>query len=201
MKIKDKFCEQIALLWKFLGFFQNTRLRALHMMTVVLVVLQFISATIRSVFSTDSLCTLSHAWHIVGGIVLLPLAWYFFCYSIQTRGIKHFFAYLWGDTEQLRSDIVKIKAKKLIGPRPGGLPAIIQGLGFGALLMSVTFGALWYVIWCISGIQDNIILHTHILFACLLGIYILGHGGMALLHFFHWQRTMNKRSQNKIVTP
>lgn len=195
MENKSFIGNQASLLWRFMGFFQTPPLRIMHVTVMCIVLMQFLSSTAMSMKAhLGSFWFFADSWHIIWGILLLPLSYVFAWQSLRTRGLKYFFPYLWGDTSQIRKDINTVMQKKLIGPRPGGLPAAIQGLGFGALLMTVSLGFAWYVLWKTHNPVAPIILDVHCFFAFLLGLYAIGHGGMALLHFIKWQSTIGSQA-------
>lgn len=185
MTVKDKIVDQGALLWKFLGFFQPPLLRFIHASVIALVILQFLLSTVMVVMPTGPSAL---AWiHIIVGMFLCVLGVGLVVLSIKKRGLRNFFPYLWGDTEQLVKDMRAAAQFKIIGPRPKGLPACVQGLGMCALLGAVLSGLWWFDNWS----NDRSVLtafSVHKFFAWSVGLYLLGHGGMALAHFALWQK-------------
>ena len=113
--------------------------------------------------------------------------------SLTKRGFHYFFPYLWGDTEQLKKDIQASLRFKMVPPRPKGLATAVQGLGLGALLLVVLSGLIWFILWRNGSSFAGLALETHKNVTLLIELYLIGHGCMALLHFFVWQR--NKARQ------
>ena len=113
--------------------------------------------------------------------------------SLTKRGFHYFFPYLWGDTEQLKKDIQASLRFKMVPPRPKGLATVVQGLGLGALLLVVLSGLIWFILWRNGSSFAGLALETHKNVTLLIELYLIGHGCMALLHFFVWQR--NKARQ------
>ena len=111
------------------------------------------------------------------------------------RGPRHYFPYLWGDMDQLARDVAAIRSGKLIiAPRPKGLACVVQGLGMGALSMVLLTGLWWFRTWQL-GDASHTAASLHSLFVWLLMAYAVGHGGMALGHFFFWKRAAAKKPQ------
>ena len=69
---------------------------------------------------------------------------------------------------------------------------MVQGLGMGALTMSLLTG-----LWLFRSWQMGEISHAaatmHSIFVFLLLAYAVGHGGMALGHFFFWKKAAGKK--------
>ena len=105
--------------------------------------------------------------------------------SLTKRGFHYFFPYLWGDTEQLKKDIQASLRFKMVPPRPKGLATAVQGLGLS--------GLIWFILWRNGSSFAGLALETHKNVTLLIELYLIGHGCMALLHFFVWQR--NKARQ------
>ena len=105
------------------------------------------------------------------------------------RGLKYFFPSLWGDLAQLKADVQTLAARKLPEAAPGGLPAIVQGLGLGLLNVTLLSGLGWFLLvrdgsgWAHSAIE------LHEALTSLVVVYVIGHGGMGLLHMALWLRT------------
>ena len=180
--------QQFSLLWQFLGFFQPPIMRALHAAIVLKVTLQIISSAFMSGHAKEgSLAFWANSWHFTLGLLLLPLAFFFTAYAIKERGIKRYYGYLWGETEVLLADIRQALHLKMLAPRPGGLATLVQGLGFGALLLTVLSGSLWFVSWHWQLSHAHFLRELHQGCASLLIAYFLGHGGMAALHYIKWR--------------
>ncbi len=183
MKIIRVFTEQMLLLWKFLGFFQSPLLRLWHILAFVLVMAQLVK--VARTPTVDS-------WHIELGLVLVPFVCIFLGLSLSKRGLRYFFPYLWGDTEQLRKDIPKVLQGGVAPPRPGGLPGAVQGLGFLCFFASTMLGLIWYLLWEKHTALSVDFLDYHRYFGYALVFYVLGHGCMALRQFSVWKKTQKK---------
>ena len=176
---------QPARLWPFLGVFQSPGLRAVHALVVLFCLLQFTSSWWMSV--EQNRATFSAWYHMWGGTTLCVLALLQTAASLARHGLRHFYPYLWGDTEQLVKDVRQTLRFKLVGPRPKGLGAAVQGLGLGALLLTAFSGLFWFWLWQngSAGADDARAFHDAV--SLLMILYFLGHGGMALLHFVVWE--------------
>lgn len=199
-----RFCStiamQIKLLWRFLGFFQRPVVRVMHAMIVVLVILQIGSSLgmdgpPQHAATSGTVAYLASSWHILEGLFLVIFSCVFIWKSVSQRGLKYFFPYLWGETEQLRKDIAASLHFKMVAPRPGGLATAVQGLGIGALLLTVFAGFSWFVLWRVGSPQASMALTLHKTAVILLVLYLIGHGGMAVLHFVVWQRSMARKNK------
>lgn len=193
------FRRQPALLWRFLGFFQTPYVRFLHALVAVLVILQILSSSALHMnaaghFVPGPVTWLASRYHMAAGLVALLLSLLLAAASLSRHGLRHFFPYLWGDTEQLKKDLLASLRFKMVPPRPRGLAAAVQGLGLGALLLTVFSGLLWFILWRNGSGFADVPLAVHKVIAPLMGVYLIGHGGMALLHFARWQRKARPQS-------
>ena len=191
MKIQELIKTQSELLWRFMGFFQNPFLRVLHALVVLFVILQLCSSTLMRVTPDGASWT---AWyHMLEGMSLCVLGVIVAAYSLGKHGLKYFFPYLWGDVDQIRKDLIASLHGRLVAPRPGGLATSVQGLGLGALLLTAFSGLTWFLLWRDGSPAAHGWRVTHEWLAWLVIVYFIGHGGMALLHFFVWQRQVAKK--------
>lgn len=200
MTAKECLARQSALMWKFLGFFQSPFLRFLHAFIVLLVILQICSSAgmhiaLEPEYSPMPLTFVFDWYHILAGLGTLCAALCMAGYSFSQRGLHRYFPYLWGDTGQITNDLRMSLRGELPAPRPGGLATAVQGLGFGALLLTALSGAAWFALWTYgaSAGSAEIALNIHRTVVTLLLFYFFGHGGMALLHFILWQRKTVQR--------
>ena len=183
MGMTGMLASQLGQLWRFLGFFQPPVLRLLHASVVLLVALQVLTR----------LAGLSMT-HAIIGLVLSMLGLGLMALGLGTRGPRHYFPYLWGDMDQLSKDVAAIRGGKLIiAPRPKGLACVVQGLGMGALAMSLITGLWLFRSWQMGEVSQAAA-NLHGIFVFLLVAYAVGHGGMALGHFFFWKKTAGKKS-------
>lgn len=172
-------------LWRFLGVFQTPTLRVVHALVIFFCLLQFMSSWWMQVSGASA--SFSAWYHMWGGTSLCCLAIIQVVISLTKRGVRHFYPYLWGDTEQLVKDIKQSLHFKLVGPRPKGLGAVVQGLGLGALLLTAFSGLYWFWLWQAASPKADTLRMVHDVASFLLILYFLGHGTMALLHFVVWE--------------
>ena len=193
MSVTSALRNQATLLWQFLGFFQKPYLRFLHAAIAVLVILQILSSFAMHMLPSGQINPALSSWlaswyHILSGLLLAVLSLLLAADSLTQRGFHYFFPYLWGDTEQLKKDILDSLRFKMVTPCPKGLATSVQGLGLGALLLVVLTGLIWFILWRSGSSFAELALETHKNVTILIELYLIGHGGMALLHFFVWQR-------------
>lgn len=191
MKIQESIAAQPALLWRFMGFFQPPFLRMLHALVVLFVILQLCSGAIMRVTPAGASWT---AWyHMLAGMGVCALSVVLAAYSLRRHGLKYFFPYLWGDTAQIRQDLLASLRGRMVAPRPKGLATAVQGLGLGALLLTAFSGLVWFWLWREGWSSAHALRALHDWSSFLLIAYFIGHGGMALLHFAFWRKTAAKR--------
>lgn len=197
MSVTSALRNQATLLWQFLGFFQKPYLRFLHAIIAVLVILQILSSFAMHMLPSGQINPALSSWvaswyHILSGLLVVVLSLLLAADSLTKRGFRYFFPYLWGDTEQLKKDIQASLHFHMVPPRPKGLATTVQGLGLGALLLVVLTGLIWFVLWRSGSSFAEFALETHKNVSVLIELYLIGHGGMALLHFFVWQRKAHR---------
>ncbi len=122
--------------------------------------------------------------HIGTGLSLLPIAFLFMIIELKRRGIKYFFPYFYGDFSQLKKDLQQLKQFKLPEPVDYGIAAIVQGLGLGALMLVILSGFVWFLSWVYVAPWAESMKTLHQLLTGLIQAYVIGHGGMGLLHLF-----------------
>lgn len=201
MSIVKFFSNQTALLWKFLTYFQPPVIRILHIVITLLIIINLILGY-GFLYSTQNPNTyiigINIFWvHISIGILLTLLTLLFIPACLFHKGIRHFYPYLWGDTKQLISDLKVSLSFKLIPPKSGGLAAVVQGLGLGALLLTVLTGTIWFIGWQTDGFYAPFFQEGHKVSAVLLALYLLGHGTMATIHFIVWQRRVARKKMRQ----
>ena len=190
MPVTSALGNQAKLLWQFLGFFQKPYMRFLHAIIAALVILQILSSfAMHMLPSNPALSSWLASWyHILSGLLVVIVSLLLAADSLTKRGFHYFFPYLWGDTEQLKKDVQASLRFKMVPPRPKGLATTVQGLGLGALLLVVLSGLIWFILWLNGSSFAGPALETHKNLSFLIELYLIGHGCMALLHFFVWQR-------------
>lgn len=122
--------------------------------------------------------------HISTGLSLLPIAFVFIFVELKRHGIKYFFPYFYGNFSQLKEDLQQLKQFELPEPSAYGIAAIVQGLGLSALTLVILSGLTWFISWIYMAPWADSIKEFHELLTGLIEAYVVGHGGMGLLHLF-----------------
>lgn len=199
MKIIILLAHQPKRIWRFLGFYQKPALRLVHALIVLLVIMQLGSSYFMRF--TQGFPLISAWYHIVAGIGLCALTVSITVIGLKSHGLRHFFPYLWGENEQIIKDIKATLRFKIIAPRPKGMAAAVQGLGLGALWLTAFSGLLWFILWRSGNTGAAYYARTFHNWASLLVIiYFIGHGGMAFMHFIHWQKSAKNLDGNESKT-
>ena len=131
--------------------------------------------------------------HIGTGLSLLPITFIFIYIEIKRHGIMYFFPYVYGNFSQLKKDIQQLKQFKLPEPSAYGIAAIVQGLGLGALTLVVLSGFTWFLSWTNMAPWADSIKGFHELLTGLIEAYVVGHGGMGMLHLFFKAKNQKSR--------
>ena len=131
--------------------------------------------------------------HMGTGLSLLPIAFVFIYIELKRHGIKYFFPYLYGSFSQLRNDLRQLKQFELPEPSAYGIAAIVQGLGLGALTLVVLSGSTWFLSWIYMAPWAHSIKELHESLTGLIEAYVLGHGGMGMLHLFFKLKSQKNR--------
>lgn len=186
MKTLSGITAQPRRLWIFWGIFQPPALRMTHALLIFFVLLQFLSSIFMVIGGTRASFT---GWlHMWGGASAAALMLLLTGLSLKHRGLKYFYPYLWGDISQLWRDVRASLRFKLVPPSPGGLGAVLQGLGLVALWLTAVSGLLWFALWQADVTAAPALRTAHGWLAWLMVLYVIGHGGMELVHFIDWQR-------------
>jgi hypothetical protein len=131
--------------------------------------------------------------HISTGLSLLPITFVFIFVELKRHGIKYFFPYFYGNFSQLKEDFQQLKQFELPEPNAYGIAAIVQGLGLGALTLVILSGLTWFISWIYTAPWADSIKELHELLTGLIEAYVVGHGGMGLLHlFFRFKNQKNR---------
>ena len=168
---------------------QTPLIRYLHLAVLLLVISQIIVSNFIEITKTGEIgatpSELIATWlHIGTGLLLVPLALIFFFVAWKRRGFRYYFPYLVGNLAPLKDDIQQLIKLQLPEPRDGGLAAIVQGLGFGALFLVLLSGLSWFVAWYFSLSWSYDAREIHQLMTGPLEVYLVGHGGIGLLHIY-----------------
>ncbi len=130
--------------------------------------------------------------HIITGIFLFPIFLIFAFLVIRNHGFKYFFPYLSGDYSQIKSDLRQLKQLRLPAPAAGGIASTVQGLGLGAVTLLLASGLIWFFSWRYGAPWSDIAIETHVWLTGLVAAYIIGHGGMGVLHIVYTARNQKK---------
>ena len=168
---------------------QSPKILILHLCILVGVLSQitvsnFIHFSHSGAISGEALYFYGTWIHILTGLILLPLALIFTLTTLWEHGWRYFYPYLVGDHRQASSDIVCLRRRELPPPEAGGLAAIVKGLGLIALLAVLLSGLSWFVAWKLHFQWSHSLRDLHALLASLIEVYVVGHGGMGLLHIY-----------------
>ncbi len=131
--------------------------------------------------------------HIFTGLSLLPIGFLFIVIEIRQHGIPYFFPYFYNNFAQVKKDLQQLIRFELPEPNPYGLAAIVQGLGFGALTVVVLSGATWFLSWVFGAPWASSAMELHRTLTGLIEAYVIGHGGMGVLHLFFRLRSRKAR--------
>lgn len=175
--------------WAFLGHYQTPRIRIVHLCVFLLVIVQIVISNFMHVPAEATTPMHGANWlfswmHITVGWLLLFLTLALIIVCLRTRGAKFYYPYLWGDFSQLRRDCRALWNRQLPGAEAGGLAATVQGLGLGAMLLVVASGVSWWLLWINAQPLAPEARALHKTLTGLVEVYIYGHGGMSLLHFW-----------------
>jgi len=129
--------------------------------------------------------------HISTGLSLLPIAFVFIYVELKRHGIKYFFPYFYSNFFQLKEDFQQLRQFELPEPSAYGIAAIVQGLGLGALTLVILSGLTWFISWIYMAPWADSIKEFHELLTGLIEAYVVGHGGMGLLHLFFLKNPKN----------
>lgn len=169
---------------------QSPQIRILHISVLLLVLTQIVVSNFMGfdktgAISNDRLEFYATWTHIITGLLILPLVLSFVVVELKNHGLRYFFPYLFGDLSQLQNDIGRLLKLKLPEPGAGGLAAIVQGLGLGALSLVVLSGAIWFLSWIYGAPWAHDLKEIHEFLTGLVEAYIIGHGCMGILHIYY----------------
>ena len=181
-------------LWQYFGQTQPVFIRVLHLIVILVCISQLITSNFVNLKGTriidGSVSFTFGTWaHILPGLVLVGITALFIAAELSRRGLKYFFAYLWGDLAQVKADVKTIAGRKIPDASPGGLAAIVQGLGLGAMGLTLLSGLSWFVLVQIGAGLAHAAIEMHEALTGLVVVYLIGHGAMGVLHIFLWMRS------------
>ncbi len=88
-----------------------------------------------------------------------------------------------------------ISYQELVRTFPGGIAALVQGLGVLALLGVALCGGFWFALNTALGtspVLTETVLHVHKFLTVFIETYFWAHGAMGLLHIFLTVRSQRK---------
>lgn len=166
--------------WQYLARSQNPSTRLIHLLIATLVIIQIIDSNFMH---TKHGLNIGAYCHIILGLITGILTCMFVISQFNNRGIKYFYPYCFKHFDAIKQDITLLLRKKLPCTKPGGLAAIVQGLGLGAICLVFLSGLAWLIAWyCHMNIAPSI-KSLHKSLTTLIEVYIIGHGVMGLLHY------------------
>ena len=179
----------IQITLKYLHERQPPMIRFLHITILCLVLSQIIISNFMGFADNGEVSKKAveyyGTWiHIFTGLSLLPITFVFIFIELKRHGFKYFFPYFYGNFSQIKKDLQQLKRFELPEPSAYGIAAIVQGLGFGALTLVILSGLTWFLSWIYMAPWANSIRELHESLTGLIEAYVVGHGGMGILHLF-----------------
>jgi len=164
-------------------------IRYLHYSILVLVLLQLILSNFMAVSDKgvigDGVLEYFSTWaHIGIGISLVLLSIVFAIVELSKHGFLYFYPYFYGDFSQLTNDIKTLLSFQIPESSPKGIAPIIQGLGLAGLVLVALSGGIWFILWLANFPLSSDAKGVHELLTGLIEAYVIGHGGMGLIHMF-----------------
>ncbi|WP_455207216.1 cytochrome b/b6 domain-containing protein [Kaarinaea lacus] len=177
---------------------QSPTIRLLHITVLSFVLVQIVLSNLMDFTDAGEISNKPveyfGTWaHILSGIILLPIALSFVVVELKLHGLRYFFPYLWGNVVELKRDIAQLKQLHLPELKPGGIAAIVQGLGMGALCLVLLTGLIWFSSWVYDAKWANTFRELHESLTGVIEFYLVGHGAMGVLHI--WLVTRNEANQ------
>ena len=168
---------------------QPPAVRYIHFTILCLVLSQIIVSNFMGFTSNNevskNIVEFYGTWiHIGTGLCLIPIAFVFIYIELKRHGFKYFFPYIYGDFSQLKKDLQQLIQFGLPEPSAYGIASIVQGLGMGALTLVLLSGLTWFLSWVFMVPWSDSIREIHKLLTGLIEAYVVGHGGIGLLHLF-----------------
>ncbi len=190
----------IHIFWSYFRRFQPPLVRSLHILVLAMVLMQILSSNLIRFDAagrvSDAPAFFLGSWaHFGGGLALVLIGLLFVAIEVARRGLPYFFPYLWGDFTQLKTDVNTLLARRLPEASPGSLAAVVQGLGLGALVLTLAAGLGWFFLWQAGSGAAGSVLEIHEGLTGLVEAYVVGHGLLGLIHIYLWNRTRGDSTQ------
>ena len=172
---------------------QSPLVLSLHLIILCLVIFQTIVSNLMRVgdngeVSRNIIEYFGTYVHIGTGLFLFMIAFPFFYLELTRHGSAYFFPYAFGNFTQLKKDFDKLKRFELPEADAYGIAAVVQGLGMIALALVILSGIAWFLSWIYQAQWANSLKEFHKLLTGLIQAYLVGHGGMGILHIYTVQR-------------
>ncbi|AHB98315.1 cytochrome b/b6 domain-containing protein [Francisella orientalis] len=180
MNLCNKTYSFIKSFWEYLGQSQDKNYRILHIVVGIAVLFQIINSNfVHTKYGLN-------AWayiHMLSGLGLAVLSVLLLIMSLDKRGLRYYFPYLYGDFSVLREDILELRKFKLPNARSGSIAAIVRGLGLLALTLAWVTGFFWFTAWNYQSSYIDSLKSMHKTLVDPVEIYIYAHALMGILHY------------------
>lgn len=120
--------------------------------------------------------------HISLGTVTFFVTLVFVYTEIKKHGLAHFYPYIYGDFSKINSGIKRILNRQFPYLEPRGIPATVEGMGMGALLLTTLSGVTWLILWINNIPYAQYAKEFHEYAAILMVTYLVGHGTVGIIH-------------------
>ena len=193
--------QAIHVFWAYFRQSHPPLVRTVHSAVLVMVLMQMLSSNLirfdaAGRVSASPLFFMGSWAHFGTGLVLALIGAFFVIIEIARRGLRYFFPYLWGDFSQLKANVKILLGRRLPEASPGSLAAVVQGLGLGALVLTLSSGLAWFFLWQTGTGAAETAKSIHEACTGLIQAYVVGHGGLGLIHIFLWNRNQRGSGQN-----
>ncbi|GAB6905708.1 conserved membrane hypothetical protein [Desulfosarcina cetonica] len=180
-------------IWNYFGQTQPVFTRVLHLAILLLTISQLITSDFVDIEAANltggGLVLGLGTWaHVAPGLILVVITSVFTLIVLVRHGLKYFFPYVWGEFSPLTADVKQLVAFKLPDIAPGGIAAIVQGLGLGAMALTLASGLMWFLLMRTGSGMAHTAIEAHETFTGLVVAYLIGHGGIGILHMIPWIR-------------
>ncbi len=159
-------------------------IRHTHGTLAILVIFQILNSNFIQMNAEGSKHSVFLWVHIISGCLAILMTIMLITLMLTKQHFYQFYPYLFKDNLVWLSDIKSLFKFKMPEPKEKGLANVIQGLGIGALILIESVALTWLFLWQTDSIYANDAKNLHKLLTGLIEAYLIGHGGMALLHFW-----------------